>query len=278
MQSPSAVRHLYLSPHLDDVVLSCGATVYQQTAAGDRVLVITFFAGSPVDDEVSEFTRELRERWGGASDPVADRRAEDAEALGALGAGHVHWPHLDCVYRREPSTQAPLYPTEASIFGDVHSSERTWHKRLAEEILAVLAPSACCEVYAPVAAGHHVDHLIVRAVGLALAARGRQGLFYEDYPYAREAETVAMALGNWPSHMRCRVQVAFGEDALRAKGDAVACYRSQISTFWANEAEMRRSLWRDALAAGEGVLAELCWRLAQARGRTADDPLDTPRA
>ena len=38
-------RHIFLSPHLDDVVYSCGGTLGVQVSTGLRPLVITVFAG-----------------------------------------------------------------------------------------------------------------------------------------------------------------------------------------------------------------------------------------
>ena len=40
-------RHIFLSPHLDDVVYSCGGTLGVQVSTGIRPLVITVFAGVP---------------------------------------------------------------------------------------------------------------------------------------------------------------------------------------------------------------------------------------
>ena len=66
--------HIVLSPHLDDAVLSLGGTIHHHVQAGERVLVATLFAASPAADAFNEYTRELKERWGGAEDPVAVRR------------------------------------------------------------------------------------------------------------------------------------------------------------------------------------------------------------
>ena len=38
------LKHVYLSPHLDDAVLSCGGAIHRAGAAGEAVLVITVFA------------------------------------------------------------------------------------------------------------------------------------------------------------------------------------------------------------------------------------------
>ena len=50
----SKYQHIYFSPHLDDVVLSCAANIALQTNHGDSVLVVTIFTGSnPQSKKVS---------------------------------------------------------------------------------------------------------------------------------------------------------------------------------------------------------------------------------
>ena len=82
--------HVYLSPHLDDVALSCGGRIWQQAQTGDSVLVVTIFAGAPPPDvPLSPFARELHARWGYLSDADVVRREEDQASLTHLGAEGV---------------------------------------------------------------------------------------------------------------------------------------------------------------------------------------------
>ena len=92
--------YVYLSPHLDDVALSCGGRVWLQAQAGARVAVVTVFAGAPEPgDGLSPFAQSLHERWEQPSGAVRMRQEEDREALSVLGAAALHWPYTDCVYR-----------------------------------------------------------------------------------------------------------------------------------------------------------------------------------
>ena len=72
---------LYLSPHLDDAVYSCGGLIYQQTQAGQRVLVMTTCAGLPPSGPLSPFAEALHTRWQvSATNAVTTRRTEDHAA------------------------------------------------------------------------------------------------------------------------------------------------------------------------------------------------------
>jgi LmbE family N-acetylglucosaminyl deacetylase len=252
-------QHVYLSPHLDDVVLSCGGTIYRQVRAGERVLVVTFFAGSPEDDSLTAFARELKARWGGAEDPVAVRRREDLAALAVLGAEGLHLPFLDCVYRQDPRTGEALYPQEESIFGEVHPAEAGWHRELLAALEARLGSLDGAKMYAPLTVGHHVDHILVQRLAFALLRRGAQVLFYEDYPYAGDTQAVEAVLRTWPELCWSSETLFFSEEALRAKQEAIARHASQISTFWANLEDMRRAVRAQALRVGGAGYAERFW-------------------
>ncbi|HOU40916.1 MAG TPA: PIG-L family deacetylase [Promineifilum sp.] len=55
--------HLYLSPHFDDAILSCGGQIARHTAAGQSVLVVTITGGDPPDNPPSDTVAMLHRRW-----------------------------------------------------------------------------------------------------------------------------------------------------------------------------------------------------------------------
>jgi len=279
--------HLYLSPHLDDAVLSCGGQIAQWVRAGERVRVLTVFAGDvPEKSARTAFVQELHARWGLGENPPAARRAEDIAACKVLGAEATHLDFPDCVYRLG-QMGAPLYPTRDAIFGVVAEVEAG----LVEEIGRALGRSRLprdATVCLPLTAGHHVDHQIVRAAGEQWAraegtGRRLQIAYYEDYPYAESPEEVKAALDNlqksslalrghrtqerWAQGPILRAPEAFlaevvelDEGAVAAKVAAIACYPSQLSTFFADQGEMAARVRAYAEAVGNGRPAERLWR------------------
>jgi LmbE family N-acetylglucosaminyl deacetylase len=166
------------------------------------------------------------------------RVAEDEAALGLAGRRAENLDFFDSQYRDgEP--------------GDVAGAVRD---RLADDAL----------VLAPAAIGGHSDHKRVRDAGLALAAEGREVVFYADLPYAT-------AFG-WPSWLTrddgdpfldvdayCAESVPPGyeptpvelsEELQRSKVQAMQAYRSQ---FPALEAGVQRRLTHPALIRFEMV-------------------------
>ncbi len=267
----SAYSFIYLSPHPDDAVLSCGGCIWQQTQAGERVLVATIFASALAPDApLSPFAQTLHTRWGHMDGADARRRAEDRAALALLGADVVHWPYADCIYRQTPDGHFP-YVSEEALWGGVHPGEVGLVAELAARIAALplglgdegehVGPPRPV-IYAPLAAGQHVDHKIVRrAVSdiLASTERGYEMLFYEDYPYAEDPQTVQDALGAQATQWQAE-SVPLTEEALEIKIAAIAQYRSQISTFWTSSAQMEAAIRAFAEQVGGGSLAERYWR------------------
>jgi LmbE family N-acetylglucosaminyl deacetylase len=90
--------HVYLSPHLDDAVLSCGGLIHRQARAGQPPLVVTLFSGQPAADaQLSTFAQSQHTHWGAPEDVVAIRWAEDRAALTVLGADYLRLNYLDCI-------------------------------------------------------------------------------------------------------------------------------------------------------------------------------------
>jgi LmbE family N-acetylglucosaminyl deacetylase len=263
----ATIDHLYLSPHLDDAVLSCGGTIHRQIQAGKRVIVATFFTATPANPAFTPHTRELLARWDRGQDPMAVRRREDLEALDTLGARALHLPFLDCVYRTGPDSAA-LYPEKGDIFGPLHPEEDDLDQALLEGLLNAIPLSSQVTIAAPLGAGRHVDHLLVRKAAIALQRSmdmDRQIHFYEDYPYAGDGDAVRRGMAPWlPACWQAAPQALDKMDVAQ-KARAAACYASQISTFWADAAEMHAALMGYARRVAEQYpplsLAENYWLL-----------------
>jgi LmbE family N-acetylglucosaminyl deacetylase len=193
--------------------------------------VATVFAGDPQPGAPrSPFAQELHARWGHPVDAVSERREEDRAALALLGAEAVHWPYADCIYRTAPEGRF-LYPNGASLWGDIDPAEDSLIAELATRLTSLPVPQGGA-VYTPLGVGRHVDHRIVRH---AAERSGCALTYYADFPYAQNPEAVdaVLAKGEWQAEL-----AALSEGALEAKIAAIACYRSQVSTFWSDAAEM----------------------------------------
>lgn len=256
--------HLFLSPHFDDAVLSCGATIYQLVQAGKPVIALTIMAANPSLEQVpdSPIVRELHDRWASGEQPVEARIREDEIAITSLGAECRRmniW--TDCIYRQSRKG-AVLYTSWEEVFGEIHP-EDTAAKFLPSLVLPPAEPLLC--IYAPLGVGHHVDHQIVRNWGMELQRQTPWVAlkFYEEYPYieqpgALEAASAYFAALDPP--LRFSPEVVYApEPAVAAKLQAIRAYQSQLSSFWSSDHEMIRAVRGTMMATGAGELAERYW-------------------
>ena len=257
------MNHLYLSPHLDDAVMSCGGIIHQQATGKDQVQVITVFAGEYEGGDLSPFALVQHGYWGDPPHPMPLRRAEDTAALALLGADARHLDYLDAVYRATPDGKW-LYDDEEALWERVSAADPMagdWTGALADRLESLLAAQEQTLIYAPLGIGHHVDHQIVHAAARMLMARGYWLVFYEDYPYAQTPgateQAVAVACAEeWQVDI-----VALSPGDLAAKVSALSYYRSQMYVLFGGIEKMPNRVWAFAASRSPGtVLAERLWR------------------
>ncbi len=241
---------IYLSPHLDDVALSCGGQIALVTRAGQTVLIVTVTAGDPLT-AVSAYASGLHTRWELVADATAARRAEDLAACALLGADARHWSLPDCIYRRDPMTGEPFYTSDAELFGPVARAERGLVDDLAAQLRELPAHG---RIVAPLGVGNHVDHQLTRLAAARAFPQDRL-MYYEDYPYAAQPGATDAVVDTIGTRRQPEI-VALDEAALAVKCDAVAAFRSQLSTFFRDRADLDAQL-RDFAATVGG---ERRWR------------------
>jgi len=228
------MKHIYLSPHLDDAALSCGGIIRDQVRSGDAVEVWTFFTADPPASPLSGFAAELHERWQGGQEAVRLRREEDETAMRVLGCSWQHLGFHDCIYRVDPLTSKPLIHDLGDLFSPDYQVETALLIRLEEELQHRLSGSA--RLYVPLSVGEHVDHRLVRMAAERLA---RPLVYYADFPYAAQE----------PDQLKRKVppgalplEVHLSQTALKTWQQAIACYKSQISSFWSSIEDMKKAI------------------------------------
>jgi len=215
------MRWIYISPHLDDAVLSAGGFIYEQTHQGIPVEIWTIVCGFPPPGELTPFAQVIHFQWGTgtAEETMTLRRVEDLEAARIVGAKTVHFDLPDCIYRRGPDGE-PLY---LEIFIQPHEAEA----HLPDEIAATIAPrlEADDQLICQLGIGGHVDHILVRQAAERL---GRSLWYAADVPYVfnQPGELAPLAAGMKES------RYPITEAGLRAWVEAVLAYKSQLSSLF----------------------------------------------
>lgn len=256
------MKHVYLSPHLDDAVLSCGGAIHRRWAMGEQVLVITIFAGNFEGGEPSPFALEQHNYWGDPPRPMALRRAEDLAALALLGAETQHLGYLDAVYRTGPEGQW-LYPNLEALLGDICSLDPVYGegiRKLADRLVGLMPSGVPTVIYAPLGAGGHVDHQLVHLAARELLGRGYRVAFYEDYPYVEHAGVLERTLANAGAESWDLEIIPLDAADLTAKVSAVGYYQTQMGVLFGGVEAMPSRLWAFAASRSSEIdLGECIW-------------------
>ena len=254
--------HRFLSPHYDDIALSCGGTVALLDRAGLSPEVAIIFGEAPNPAApLSDFAAMQHRRWGlDAGAAVAGRRREEAAAAAALGTTVTILPFTDAIYRESH------YDTEEALFGAPVAAEA----RLPAAIVAALGldrlPDPAVRLYAPLAVAGHVDHRHAFAAGAALGRAGWDVWFYEDVPYAMLGDHLDARIEHLGDGVAPAALINV-DDTWETKIVAIMAYPSQLPTIFRafgapDAARISEAMGAYARSLGAGERVERFWRLS----------------
>ena len=234
---------LCLSPHLDDVVFSCGGFAAGLADAGWETVLVTVFTRSVVPATGFALACQLDKGISQDVDYMARRRAEDQAAAGIVGFRHVRWMDL---------LEAPHrgYGAAPALFGSLHEYDAVGIDLVAG-LMALAAEFRPDLVLAPQGLGNHVDHQQVIAAALLSFPADRLA-FYRDTPYAIR-QPGAVALPSVPKGMPSIIPIG---PALDRKVAAAQAYASQVGFQFGSPAALGRALRGFAVQEGQGHPAE----------------------
>jgi LmbE family N-acetylglucosaminyl deacetylase len=231
------MRWIYISPHFDDAVLSCGGLIWEQTRKNIPVEAWTVCAGDPPAGPLTPQAEKIHREWGTsrATETVALRRAEDKTALQNVGAAWHHFTVPDCIYRRSPEGEA-LYPDRYT--GPRHPAEAGLPAEIAASLSKELLPDD--RLVCPLTVGGHLDHVLVRDAAEKL---GRPLWYYAEIPYLLD---YPQALGPVASGLEEIIE-PISEDGLDVWLEGISAYASQVPALFKSDDFMRarmRSYWK----------------------------------
>ncbi len=251
--------HVIISPHFDDGVFSCAGLAHQLRARGASVIIMTMMGGLFTGDlPDTPILADLHQRWEAGADPLRARQLEDENAARVLDVDFMHVPMPDCVYR--VAGDLALYPSEESLFGEVHPAD--YAPRLLKGI-QIPGLDTAAGLYLPLGVGHHVDHQIVRDWGMRQARDVPDKSvvrFYVEFPYSKEDRSTEAALAELAWQLE-PADVRLADADIDAKISAIACYHSQISTFWDSHVSMAADVRRAFTDQRSGAWVERLWKI-----------------
>ena len=239
LQALSPCDSLYVSPHHDDVLLSCGARLLADAARGLRILVVTVFG-------------EGARPW------------PDVGALAAPGIRHLALGLPDARRRSD------YYSSFQALVEGRRADDDGWVKQLAQALGDIGHRSKASQVYVPLGVGSHIDHRLSHEASLRAlqSGDGRNVFLYEERPEAFVRGAVRVRLGQMGArlppaaiHAADRARLAAFPVALPPR--ALAARRPQGL---AGAPPVHRAR-RAPVAAGTGLASAEGLRSAAAAGR-----------
>ena len=230
------MKWLFLSPHLDDVVFSCGGFIWDLTSSGQDVEVWTICTADPRPSSLSDFASELHNDWGLADNAYQNRRKEDQTALQILGAQSRYLSFLDCIYRQSQNGNH-FYDSEEALFGGLDATEFGLIDELIDQLESMIPDDAT--IIAPLGIGNHVDHELVRKAANRLS---RSAYYYADFPYAREPEGAEIlsflsASDDWSEEI-----YPVSKQGISSWFQASLAYKSQLTIFWNDQQSLENEI------------------------------------
>jgi LmbE family N-acetylglucosaminyl deacetylase len=249
--------YIYLSPHLDDVALSCGGSICDSKTRGCNILVVTLFSGDP-PPPFPPLARACHQLWQMPEEvsPYEVRRVEDEKAMAALGVDYLWLDWLEVIYR-DPTLSDfndindytadvqhdPIFPILCEWLADVHATY----------------PNA--QIVVPSGIGGHRDHRIVFSAAIGVLNHTSL-LFFEDFPYVAylpEEVTELVKLYNLVS-----VEVDTS-DCLEQRVHAVEAYQSQLAMLFYPPSSFRDMIRDYAYTlGGQQRFVERYWKFSHA--------------
>ena len=168
-KSPLHCNVVLLSPHSDDIAFSLGAFLLGQCDVSHIQIITVFSISASTADE-------------SIKDPAvvsAIRKAEDGCFVESLGrdVGSIWLDRKDAPLRLHISDEA-VFSSDPSYIG--LNEVRHVVDKVKEEY------GSFNLLFAPMALGQHIDHVLVRNAALELLSDGFAVLLYEDLPYAAD--------------------------------------------------------------------------------------------
>jgi LmbE family N-acetylglucosaminyl deacetylase len=257
--------HLFISPHYDDIALSCGGTAALASEAGKDAVVALLFGDHPDPDQpMTPFANHMHAEWGMTADQViTGRRAEEAESSRILGLRDRFLPFRDAIYRGDS------YLSDDDLFGSPKDADIGLPEQIAVALETEGFQREGTRVYAPLASGFHVDHQLAFLSAALLDRAGWDVWFYEDLPYSLLPGRVADRVARAGVDLEVAGAVDVGSVWTR-KIDAIMAYPSQLKVIF--EAYVGAGSSREEIAevmdsysrgVGNGRNAERFWRIAR---------------
>ncbi len=187
---------VFISPHLDDAILSAGGLLLR-LASKTEVKIVSIFTEARLPPYTFSVRANLKMCGGykNAQDLFRLRKEEDIEACAAIGARHIHFGFQDASFRKKGGGSlfykiiGGVFPEAEYIYpiyrfnivsGNISKNDARTLAIIGKKLRRLKKRSENSIVFCPLGVGGHVDHVIVSEICRKVFPKV---VFWEDYPY-----------------------------------------------------------------------------------------------
>ncbi len=221
---------LFLSPHLDDAVLSAGGLISQLVKENKKVLLVTLFTkadDSALSLSVRSFLKSSK-NYRKSSALFHHRKQEDEKASQILGCDVYHLDFIDALFRKDEEANQLMYKSFQQVFsGKISPLDEPLIEKVRGAVQLQITPllKKKYNVYAPLGIGSHVDHIITFQIVRELFSKAH---FWQDVPYDFEELKIAQRCATLSSQGLSLVQSNYSILHPKLKEKIVSCYDTQL--------------------------------------------------
>lgn len=231
------MKIVFLGPHYDDCVLSCGELINKYVKEKHDVTSVTFFTGFPKPEELSSAAKQFHSNCFLEDDSMLYRQQEDYNALNFLNCNLEHLGYYECLYRKSKTGEF-LYPDLKNIY-HLESEDEKLIDEFSDVIIKKFGKYDV--VFAPMGLGNHADHILINKAAIKASKKlSCKFYFYEEVPYVCYYYKNRKK-SNWGNGMESKL-ISVSDDEWKTKINTIKFYRSQLHILWKNEIQRIQQL------------------------------------
>jgi LmbE family N-acetylglucosaminyl deacetylase len=228
----------FLSPHLDDALLSSGALISYLASRTPLKIVTIFTRASQPPHSLS--IKAYLKQFGYIHIPrlYLDRRQEDKQACRLAGAETIHLDFIEAMCRQKKFNSrlmqkladlipelSYIYPTYRwHVLGKkISPADKPTLELIYETLEQLISKYDNSYIFCPFGIGNHIDHIITRQISLAL---NRPIILWGDQPYMESSRLNELAVD------KKYFQIYSWQKNLESKFEIVSLYKSQIKALY----------------------------------------------
>jgi LmbE family N-acetylglucosaminyl deacetylase len=157
------MAYFFISPHLDDAILSAGNLIFYLKKKNPVKVITVFTRGA---NKTNSFTQNYIKKCGynNQKEFFIERKKEDTRVLKTLKIKPIHLNFIDAVWREQGK----------------NLKKQRLEKKITLALKEIIKVNNENMVFCPIGIGKHVDHLIIRNI---CQKTFRKVVYWQDYPY-----------------------------------------------------------------------------------------------